>query len=385
MLNGKSRSRRIFVACACQIRLVDFLSAIMMKRILYERAGMTLMTSFRNWFAATACLLGAYSSFAQAQEQQLNILCSVQSDWCNLIQVTFPRVTGIKVNILQRSTGEALAQVNAEKANPKIDIWFGGTGDPHLAAAQLDLTAAYKSTALPQLHPWAKAQYEQSGGKSVGLYLGPLGIFYNKEVLAKRKLPTPTSWADLLKPEYKGEIQMANPGSSGAAYTALATLVQLMGEAQAWDYMAKLHRNMSSYPRSGEAPIKAVSRGEAAIAIGFIALAPGEKAAGFPIEAFTPAEGTGAEIGSMSIIKGAPHLEAAKRFYEWALTPQAQQFAFAARGFQVPSNMSTVVDPRVPDVKKIKLIKYDYNKYGQAAERKRLIQLWEDKIKSLPQ
>jgi len=357
----------------------------MIKRMTYERVGMQLMKSSLGVLLLTLSLLGVHVTAAHAQEQQLNILCSVQSDWCNLIQVTFPRVTGIKVNILQRSTGEALAQVNAEKANPKIDIWFGGTGDPHLAAAQMDLTAVYQSPALAQLHPWAKTQYEQSGGKSVGLYLGPLGIFYNKEVLAKRKLSTPSSWADLLKPEYKGEIQMANPGSSGAAYTALATLVQLMGESQAWDYMAKLHRNMSSYPLSGEAPIKAVSRGEAAIAIGFIALAPGEKAAGFPIEAFTPAEGTGAEIGSMSIIKGAPHMEAAKRFYEWALTPQAQQFAFAARGFQVPSNMSTVVDPRVPDVKKIKLIKYDYNKYGQAAERKRLIQLWDDKIKSLPQ
>ncbi len=333
----------------------------------------------------TICAFGLAGPTVQAQEQQLNVLCSVQSDWCNLIQITFPRVTGIKVNVLMRSTGEALAQVNAEKANPKIDIWFGGTGDPHLAAAQLDLTAAYQSPSLKQLHPWAQTQYEQSGGKSIGIYLGPLGIFYNKEVLAKRKLPTPTSWTDLLKPEYKGEIQMANPGSSGAAYTALATLVQLMGEAPAWDYLAKLHRNMSSYPRSGEAPIKAVSRGEAAIAIGFIALAPGEKAAGFPIEAITPTEGTGAEIGSMSIIKGAPHMEAAIRFYEWALTPQAQQFAFAARGFQVPSNRQTIVDPRVPDIQKIKLIKYDYNKYGQAAERKRLIQLWEEKIKSLPQ
>ena len=270
--------------CTRQTRLDDFLGTIMMKSILSERADMTLMTSVRSLFASAACLLSVYSPVANAQEQQLNILCSVQSDWCNLIQVTFPRVTGIKVNILQRSTGEALAQVNAEKANPKIDIWFGGTGDPHLAAAQLDLTAVYQSPALAQLHPWAKAQYEQSGGRSVGLYLGPLGIFYNKEVLAKRKLPTPTSWADLLKPEYKGEIQMANPGSSGAAYTALATLVQLMGESQAWDYMAKLHRNMSGYPRSGEAPIKAVSRGEAAIAIGFIALAPGERLQAFPLK-----------------------------------------------------------------------------------------------------
>jgi iron(III) transport system substrate-binding protein len=66
------------------------------------------------------------------------------------------------------------------------------------------------------------------------------------------------------------------------------------------------------------------------------------------------------------------------------LTPQAQQFAFAARGFQVPSNKQTIVDPRVPDIRKIKLIQYDYNRYGQTAERRRLIQLWEEKIRSLP-
>ena len=331
---------------------------------------------------AAVCLWGAP---LRAQERQLNVLCSVQADWCNLIQVTFPRVSGIKVHIIQRSTGEALAQINAERANPKTDVWFGGTGDPHLAAAQQDLTQPYVSPSLNQLHPWAQRQHAQSQARSVGLYLGPLGIFYNTEVLAKRKLPAPRSWEDLLRPEYKGEIQMANPASSGAAYTALATLIQVMGEDKAWDYLARLHRNMSSYPRSGEAPVKAVSRGEAALAIGFVALAPGEKAQGFPIEAITPSEGTGAEIGAMSIVKGAPHPDAARVFYEWALTPQAQQFAFAARGFQVPSNRSTPTDPRVPDVRKIKLIQYDYAHYGQASERRRIIKTWEDRIRGLPQ
>lgn len=87
----------------------------------------------------------------------------------------------------------------------------------------------------------------------------------------------------------------------------------------------------------------------------------------------------------MSIIKGAPHPGAARKSYEWALTPQAQQFAFAARGFQVPSNKATPVDARVPDIRKIKLIDYDYAKYGSSAERKRLIQLWEQKVRALPQ
>jgi iron(III) transport system substrate-binding protein len=43
----------------------------------------------------------------------------------------------------------------------------------------------------------------------------------------------------------------------------------------------------------------------------------------------------------------------------------------------VPSNKATPVDPNVPDFKKIKLINYDYAKYGKATERRRLIHRWE--------
>ena len=336
--------------------------------------------------AMAAALLGlAGSAAAQTPEEQINVICSVQVEWCNLVQTTFSRVAGVKVNIVQRSTGEALAQLNAERANPKTDLWFGGTGDPHLAAAAQGLTEEYRSPALPQLHAWAQRQAEQSGYRTVGIYLGPLGLAYNSELLARKKLAAPRSWADLLKPEFKGEVQMANPSSSGGAYTAVATLIQVMGEDKAWDYMARLHKNVSTYPRSGEAPIKAVSRGEATVAIVFMALGPGEKAQGFPVETVSPSEGTGAEIGAMSIIKGARNPLTARKLYEWALTPQAQQFAFAARGFQVPSNKATPLDPRVPDLRTLKLIDYDYARFGKPAERQRVIQLWEQKVRALPQ
>ncbi|MGZ5251237.1 MAG: ABC transporter substrate-binding protein, partial [Caldimonas sp.] len=217
-----------------------------------------------------------------------------------------------------------------------------------------------------------------------GIYSGPLGFGYNTELLAKKKMAVPRSWADLLKPEYKGEIQVANPASSGTAYTMIATLVQLMGEDKAFDYLKALHKNVSTYTRSGTAPIKAVARGETAVSISFVHDGPQEKMQGFPLETVTPSEGTGAEIGSMSILKGAKNLEAAKKFYEWALTPQAQQFGAASRQYQLPSNKATPVDPNVPDFKKIKLIAYDYAKYGASAERKRLIARWEKEVNSLP-
>ena len=276
------------------------------------------------WAAlAVGVLLGGG---AAAQPGQVNVICSVQADWCNLIQTVYAKTTGVKVNMSLKGSGEALAQLIAERANPKTDVWFGGTGDPHLQAAEQDLTLENKSASLPQLHEWAQQQAKQSGYKTVGIYSGPLGFGYNTELIAKKKLAVPKSWADLLKPEYKGEIQVANPASSGTAYTMVATLVQLMGEDKAFDYMKALHRNIGQYTRSGTGPIKAVARGETAVSISFVHDGPGEKLQGFPVETVTPAEGTGAEIGSMSIVKGARNLEDAKKFYEWALTAQAQQF-----------------------------------------------------------
>jgi iron(III) transport system substrate-binding protein len=334
----------------------------------------------RQILTATVAL---FSLVSQAQGQ-VNIICSVQAEWCNMIGTVYARTTGTKINISMKGSGEALAQLIAEKDNPKTDIWFGGTGDPHLQAAEQGLSLEYKSPSLPQLHPWAQQQAQQAGFKTVGIYSGPLGFGYNPELLAKKKLPVPQSWADLLKPEYKGDIQVANPGSSGTAYTMVATLVQLMGEDKAFDYLKRLHKNISQYTRSGTGPIKAVARGETAVSISFVHDGPGEKMNGFPVETVTPSEGTGAEIGSMSIIKGARNVEAAKKFYEWALTPAAQEMAAAAKQFQLPSNMAAKNDPRIPDFKKIKFIHYDYAKYGASAERRRLIAKWEKEVNSLP-
>jgi iron(III) transport system substrate-binding protein len=344
------------------------------------------MTSIRSFLAcAVTVALAGLAAPAQAQGNgQLNIVCSVQDEWCSLMSTAFGKSSGIKVNVLKRGSGEALAQLIAERANPKIDVWFGGTGDPHLQAAEQDLTLEYKSPTLPQLHPWAQDQARQSGWRTVGVYSGPLGFGFNTELLAKKKLAAPKCWKDLLSPALHGEVQVANPASSGTAYTMIATIVQLMGEDKAYEYLKGLHKNVSQYTRSGTGPIKAAARGETTVSISFVHDAPGEQMQGFPIATETPCEGTGAEIGSMSIVKGARNLENAKKFYEWALTTSAQQLGVAAKQFQLPSNKATPLDPRIPDFRKIKFIQYDYAKYGKSTERKRLIDRWEREVNSLP-
>ncbi len=68
-------------------------------------------------------------------QAQLNMICSMQVEPCQGMVNAFEKQTGIKVSLTNKSSGETFAQINAEKENPKTDIWFAGTGDPHLQAA----------------------------------------------------------------------------------------------------------------------------------------------------------------------------------------------------------------------------------------------------------
>ena len=266
--------------------------------------------------AVTLGLLAA-PAFAQGK---LTLYCSSDEAWCQQAKTEFEKKTGIGVDMTRKSSGETYAQIKAESANPKGDIWWGGTGDPHLQAAEEGLTQANVSETRTQLHDWANRQAVASKVRTVGIYSGALGYGYNEELLKKQNLPVPACWKDLIKPVYKGKVQVANPNSSGTAYTMLATLVQMMGEKEAFEYMKALHKNINQYTKSGSAPIKA----------------------------------------------------------------EFQNKAKDVKSFQVMSNKSAISSPKAPDLAKIKLIDYDFVKYGSAAERRRLLKKWDDEIGALP-
>src|SRR5438128_3165340 len=133
------------------------------------RRGCTMVAALAAW------ILPGVAGHAIAQGS-LNVYCSVQVEWCQTLANEFTRQSGIKVAITNKGSGEVFAQIKAEAGNPKADAWFGGTGDPHLQAAEEGLTTPYKSPNLAQLHPWAVKQAEQSGYRTVGIYMGALGF-----------------------------------------------------------------------------------------------------------------------------------------------------------------------------------------------------------------
>ncbi len=166
----------------------------------------------------------------------------------------------------------------------------------------------------------------------MGVYAGALGYSYNTEQLKKKNIPEPKCWSDLTKPAFKDEIQVANPNSSGTSYTMLATLVQLMGEDKAFDYLKALHKNVNQYTKSGAAPARAAATGESMVGITFQHDAVVQAIGGAPVKIVSPCEGTGYEIGSMSIIKGAKNMENAKKWYDWALVARGAEHRRTGEG-----------------------------------------------------
>jgi iron(III) transport system substrate-binding protein len=320
-----------------------------------------------------------------AAQETVNVICSTDQTWCELAAKDFEAASGVRVLQVRKPTGEALAQIRAESANPKTDLWWGGTGDPFLQAAEAGLLEAYRPTYLNDLHAWSIRQFAMSDNKVGGFYTSAIGFGWNEDVLKKKKLSPPRCWSDLIDPKYKGEIETSHPASSGTAYTILAGLVQLMGEDQAFDYLKKLHRNITQYTRSGTAQAKSVAKGEVGIGVSFIFGFENERQQGFTmVKSAAPCEGTSFEVGGIALIRGARNPAVARRYYDWLMSPAGQGVGARANSLQVPANKTFKPDPRIPSLDQVRLIRYDFEKFGKSVERKRLIERWEREVNSLP-
>ena len=324
-------------------------------------------------------LLASFMLAVPVGAQALNVMCSNDKDWCDLMVSNFEAATGIDVFVQHKSTGEALAQLQAEAGHPSFDVWWGGTGDPHLIAASEGLTRpAGVDTAA--LLGWASNLSVISGGRVIGIHLGVLGIAYNSERLAAKGIEPPACWRDLINPVYAGEIQVANPNTSGTAYTELATLVQIFGEDNAFVLLHDIGSNVNTYTKSGSAPSKAAARGETGISIGFEHDMVKQQRAGFPLEIVSPCEGTGYEVGGVSIVAGTENLDQAREWVRFVLSPEAQSAAPLAGVYNVPSNSNATLPAEAPAVESIKLIDYDFTTYGSFDIRARLLARWDAEV-----
>lgn len=295
-------------------------------------------------------------------DTELNVLCTPQEEWCQGMKQEFEAKYGITVNYVRMSAGEALARIEAEKDAPTFDIWWGGPIDSFVAAKEKGLLEAYDSPNYANLYN--PDLMKDPDNQWVGVYVGTLGFATNTEWLAAHPdAKAPTSWDDLLKPEFTGQVMVAHPSTSGTSYTALATVLQIRGEEAGWEYLKQYAAQMAQFTKSGAAPAKFVCQGEAAVAVVFSHDIVNEiENNQCPLELTFPAEGTGYEIGGMAILKGAKNIQAAKLWYDWELTPEGQSLGPKYHAYQAPTING--VELSHPELLDVNLIDYDFQWAG---------------------
>ena len=315
---------------------------------------------------------GPLSARSEATTNQLTVYGTTDAEWVAMVAQAFEKETGIHVAWVRESTGVVLQKLIAEKSQPQADVWFGGTFDGHAEAAKQGLLQAYVPAGRSDL--LKQFQNPLHNDLATGLYGGVLGFSVNKEMLTKLGKPIPKTWDDLLNPTYKGLIAMANPSTSGTAFTVLATLVRLKGEEAAFSYMKKLHPQIAQYTKSGAAPGLLAGKGEIAIAVLFLHDSVLRRIDGYPLIEVVPQDGTGYEIGGLSLVKGAPNPVAAKKFMDWVLNPKVQALAANVGAYQLPSNAKTPLNANIISFDKLKLV--DLEMDWVMSNRDRLIQRW---------
>jgi len=332
------------------------------------------MKGWKRWSGMLVVILVVLAAVAalpvKSLAKDLVVYSSVDEENAKKILNGFSKATGVKYQMVFLSTGPALSRIEAEKANPQADVWFGAPNENHIMAKNKGLTQPYVSKNASALDP----NFRDPQGYWHAFYMNPLGIGVLADELKKRNIKETATWADMTHPVYKGLIQMPSPQASGTALVVIMTLVQIHGENKAYELMKSMNPNVQTYTQSGTGPAKSLAIGEAKIAIQFTPAFLQLMDEGYPVKVAFPTEGVGYESPALSIVKGAKNLDSAKELVDWILAKEGQETLSAQKTFFFPVRKDVSAGKGLPRLSDIKLI--DYDRDALAKDRNRLVDRW---------
>ncbi len=317
-------------------------------------------------------LVGLLASGAFASD--LNAYTIMPEKYASQVFEAFTAETGIKVNFMRFSSGEALARVVAEKNNPQVDMILGGPADTYEAGIKEGVFEQYTPAGAGMIPE--KFRSPESYWTGVGII--PLVFLTNGKFLKEKGLDAPASWNDLLDPAYKNGLQMADARTSGTATERIYALVRILGEDEAFVYQKKLHENIQMYTKSGAGGAMPVATGQAASGIFYIVDALEIQQQGHDVVLSYPVEGVSYGIEATGILKGAKNLENAKKFMDWASSKTFAQLLVDKKINYIPTRTDVETTNPALDLSKVNLIEVDVAWKG--ANRKAFVERWINEV-----
>jgi iron(III) transport system substrate-binding protein len=284
----------------------------------------------------------------------------------------------IEIKWVRDSTGPITSRLLAEKENRQADAVWGLAATSLMILDQQGMLEAYKPAGFDKLS--AQFRDNRDNPTWTGMDAWASAICFNTAEGAKLGLKEPTSWADLLKPEYKGHIVMPNPASSGTGFLTVSAWLQMMGEEKGWAYMDKLHENINTYLHSGSKPCVQAGQGEYPVGISFAYRGVQEKNKGAPLDIIMPSEGIGWDMEATAIMKGTKNLDAAKKLADFAASEEANKNLYAKAYSVVAFPGAEQPIPNYPAGEVKLMIKNDFN--WAAANRDKILEEWEKRYGS---
>jgi iron(III) transport system substrate-binding protein len=237
------------------------------------------------------------------------------------------RYPNIKVNIVRESTGIITARLLAEKDNPRADLVWGTAASSMIVLDNLGLLEPYAPEGIGRI--LAEFKSDKSVPTWVGIDAWETAFVVNTVELAKLGLNVAEikSYNDLLRPQLRQHIVMSNPNSSGTGFLTVAGVLQLNGKNSegGWNYLTRLHENISQYVHSGSRPAKMAAAGECVIGISFGYAGISEKKKGAPVEIVFPVEGSGWDMEANALIKKDVIIPVSYTFLDWAISDEAME------------------------------------------------------------
>ena len=313
----------------------------------------------RRSFVVTALVVAVFAASpvaAQAPKGKLILYTSQPERDAAQTVAEFKRVQpGVDVEVFRSGTIEVMGKLAAEFAagQPKPDVLLLADAATMEALKKDGRLLAYREAKVDGLDP---GSYDVDR-TYFGSKLITTGIAVN--TAAKTR---PTSWADLAKPEYKGQIAMPSPLYSGAAAIMLGTMTARPDLG--WTFFEKLKAGDAIAVRGNGAVMTAVANGEKSYGVLVDFMAFNAKAKGSPIDFIFPAEGLPAVTEPVAILKTTQNAATARAFVDFILSDEGQKLA-VSMGY-IPARASVGMPSWYPAGAKINLMPTDIPKVVQA-------------------